>query len=166
LVGYNRADLKAGRLQWTTLTAPRYRERNAHIMEDLKTAGSFSPVETEYITKDGRRVPALVGGTLFRRGDPRALGICFILDLSARKAIEEQKDLFLSITSHELKTPLTALKGTLQLLQRRAERLRGTADAGSSEMDTFLKELTRCLVASVRQVDVQTRLINDLLDVS
>lgn len=166
LVGYTRADLEAGRLRWTMLTVPEYRERNAHIIKNLIFTGSFAPVETEYITKEGRRVPALVGGTLFRLGDPRALGMCFILDLSARKAIEEQKDLFLSITSHELKTPLTALKGTLQLLQRRAERLRRAVESGSAEVDLFLKELTRCLTTSVRQVDVQTRLINDLLEIS
>lgn len=166
LVGYTRADLEAGWLRWTTLTAPEYRERNAHIIEDLIVTGSFSPVETEYISKEGRRVPALVGGTLFRTGDPRALGICFILDLTARKAIEEQKDLFLSITSHELKTPLTALKGMLQLLQRRAERLSRIRERSSSEISRFLKELTRSLGISTRQVDVQTRLINDLLDVS
>ncbi len=166
LVGYTRADLEAGRLRWTTLTAPEYRERNAHIIEDLLMTGSFSPVETAYITREGRRVPALVGGTLFRTGDPRALGMCFILDLTARKAIEEQKDLFLSITSHELKTPLTALKGLLQLLQRRAERLSRAGEKSSAEISHFLKELTHNLEISIRQVDVQTRLINDLLDVS
>lgn len=137
-----------------------------HIVEELQETGSFSPVETEYITREGRRVPALVGGALFRQGGPDTLGISFILDLTARKAIEEQKDLFLGITSHELKTPLTALKGTLQLLQRRTERLKRATNHNSPEEQAFLQELESSLTSSLRQVDIQTRLINDLLDIS
>ncbi len=166
LVGYTRADLEAGRLEWTTLTAPEYWERNARIMKELLATGSFSPIETEYISKEGTRVPALVGGALFRQQGSETLGICFILDLTARKAIEQQKDLFLGMTSHELKTPLTALKGTLQLLQRHAQRLSRTEIFSSPEGQRFVSELSQRLATALRQVDAQTRLINDLLDVS
>jgi signal transduction histidine kinase len=72
----------------------------------------------------------------------------------------------LGMTSHELKTPLAALKGTFQLLQRRVKRLGTQADHLSPEVSAFLNDLSKRLAASVRQVDVQTRLINDLLDVS
>lgn len=166
LVGYTREDLEAGQLHWTTLTAPDYRARNVHVIEELLATGSFAPIETAYLSKEGTRVPALVGGTLFRQHDPSSLGISFIIDLTARKAIEQQKDLFLGMTSHELKTPLTALKGALQLLQRQAQRL-GYADLLSlSDRQRFVNDLTQRLATALRQVDVQTRLINELLDVS
>lgn len=40
------------------------------------------------------------------------------IDITKRKNYEAQKDDFLGIASHELKTPITSLKGTIQLLTR------------------------------------------------
>ncbi|HEU5378318.1 MAG TPA: PAS domain-containing protein, partial [Ktedonobacteraceae bacterium] len=45
-----------------------------------------------------------------------------IEDITARKELERQEDLMLGMTSHELKTPLAALRGMLQLVQRRLKR--------------------------------------------
>lgn len=41
-----------------------------------------------------------------------------VADITKRKNYESQKDDFLGIASHELKTPVTGLKGTIQLLER------------------------------------------------
>lgn len=41
-----------------------------------------------------------------------------VMDITALKQIQQQKDDFISIASHELKTPLTSLKASLQLLDR------------------------------------------------
>lgn len=41
-----------------------------------------------------------------------------IEDVTERRAIEQRKDDFLSIASHELKTPLTTIKGYIQLINR------------------------------------------------
>ncbi|MBV9616603.1 MAG: response regulator [Ktedonobacteraceae bacterium] len=62
------------------------------------------------------------------------------------------KDEFLSIASHELKTPLSSLKGMTQLLRRRLER------AGSSEA-SYLANMEN----SIRRMEV---LVNDLLNIS
>jgi PAS domain S-box-containing protein len=40
-----------------------------------------------------------------------------VIDITERKQAEQHKDEFLSIASHELKTPLTSIKGYLQLAQ-------------------------------------------------
>jgi PAS domain S-box-containing protein len=167
MLGYNQQDVEAGRMQWKAMTPPDYQEQTAQAIEQLRTTGTFEPFEKEYLAKDGkRRIPVLIGGALFQPASSSQLVLCFILDLSARKTIERQKDLFLSMTSHELKTPLTALKGTLQLVERRMRRALSTQDHLSPRMKKFFDSLTDSLTDSTRQIDVQTRLINDLLDVS
>jgi len=165
LLGYTREDLIAGRMQWTTMTPPEYQARDVQAGEEELATGTFMPFEKEYVAKDGKRVPVLTGGTRLRQVDSSPLAITFVLDLTARKELERQKDLFLGMTGHELKTPLAVLRGTLQLGQRRLKRIT-TTEHVSPEWKTFVQDLTKELEDSVRQIDVQTRLINDLLDVS
>src|SRR5712692_10331881 len=74
-------------------------------------------------------------------------------EIMERKKLERQKDEFISMASHELKTPVTSLKGFLGLLQR---RLATHADE---------KEL-HYLARMDTQVQKLTKLINDLLDLS
>jgi two-component system, sensor histidine kinase and response regulator len=67
-------------------------------------------------------------------------------------AANAAKDEFLSIASHELKTPLSSLKGMTQLLRRRLER------AGSNEAGSLVN-----MENSIRRMEV---LVNDLLNIS
>jgi signal transduction histidine kinase len=77
---------------------------------------------------------------------------------AARDLAEEAirlRDLFFSIASHELKTPLTSLLLQIQLLQRRSQR-----NANLAEQD----QRTLAIVAS--QTQRLDRMISSLLDVS
>lgn len=62
------------------------------------------------------------------------------------------KDVFMSMVSHELKTPLTTLKGITQMLSRRIER-----------GDQIEQQNLTLLESSVRRME---RLVNDLLSTS
>jgi PAS domain S-box-containing protein len=68
---------------------------------------------------------------------------------STQKAVRA-RDEFLSIASHELKTPITSLKLQLQILQRQNENA----------------NIEKPLRNAVGQIDRLTLLVNDLLDVS
>lgn len=162
---YTREDLQAGRMQWMEMTPLEYREESIQHMGELLTTGIMQPFEKEFVTNTGKRVPALLGSTLIRQGGSEPLMLTFILDLTARKELERQKDLMLGMTSHELKTPLTALKGTFQLIQRRVKRLVTKTDV-PVEVRESLTDLSERLDTCARQVDAQTHLINDLMDVS
>lgn len=74
-------------------------------------------------------------------------------EIEYRKDAERKKDEFISIASHELKTPLTSIKGYLQLLQRNIER-------GNTE------NIEHQLNKAQNQVEKLNELVSDLLDLS
>ncbi|EFH84359.1 PAS domain S-box protein [Ktedonobacter racemifer] len=166
LLGYTQEDLATGQMKWDIITTPQTRARDTETIEEALRTGVAQPYEIEYLTKSGKRVPALIGRALFRREGSPPLFLCFVLDQTYRKEAEKQKDLFLGITGHELRTPLAALRGTLQLIERRLRRFINKTDNLTPEMVSFFEGIQKNLANGVRQVDVQTRLINDLLDVS
>jgi PAS domain S-box-containing protein len=74
-------------------------------------------------------------------------------DITERMLAEQRKDEFISMASHELKTPVTSLKGFVYVLQR---RLRKQGDAQALH---YLERIDT-------QLDKLTRLVSDLLDLS
>lgn len=80
-------------------------------------------------------------------------GIGTFMDVTSRRLITQGKDDFISIASHELKTPVTSLKASLQLLERSHNRL----PEESRE---------KLISQSIRSLENLSRLINDLLDTS
>jgi signal transduction histidine kinase len=80
--------------------------------------------------------------------------------LAEHQESERQKDEFLSIVSHELKTPLTPLKALAQLLRLRLRRHR--EDGRPLDLDSLDSNLRTI----ERQVDRMAGLVNDLLEVS
>ena len=87
ILGYDREDIVSGRVRWTELSAPEWRERDVLTLAALNSTGAVQPFEKEYIRKDGSRVPVLIGAALFKEGGDE--GLAFVLDLTERKRIEE-----------------------------------------------------------------------------
>ncbi|MVN90579.1 ATP-binding protein [Mucilaginibacter aquatilis] len=58
------------------------------------------------------------GNPLFRPDGSFAGYIITCVDITEQKELEQRKDDFISIASHELKTPLTSLKASLQLMDK------------------------------------------------
>ncbi|RYF23432.1 MAG: hybrid sensor histidine kinase/response regulator [Flavobacteriales bacterium] len=74
-------------------------------------------------------------------------------EIEFRKEAERKKDEFISIASHELKTPLTSVKGYVQLLERSVNK---------GDTETVKKHLAKAQV----QLEKLNSLIADLLDIS
>jgi PAS domain S-box-containing protein len=87
MVGYDREDLVSGRMRWTDLTPPEWRDRDARRLPELKMTGSLQPFEKEYFRRDRSRVPVLIGAATFEEGGYQ--GVAFVLDLTERKCAEE-----------------------------------------------------------------------------
>jgi PAS domain S-box-containing protein len=86
IIGYDRGDLTAGRLNWRDLTPPEWHEADDRRAAQLEASGTAQPYEKEYLRKDGTRVPVLVGAAVYegRSGE----GVGFVLDLTDRKRAE------------------------------------------------------------------------------
>ena len=87
IVGYDHEDLVAGRIRWTDLTPPEWRDRDTRLIQEHKVTGILPPFEKEYFRKDGSRVPVLIGVATFQEGGDQ--GVAFVLDLTERKRGEE-----------------------------------------------------------------------------
>lgn len=87
IVGYDRADLQAGKVNWQTLTPPEYAHLNQAAISELTKSGAFSAFEKEYLHKDGHRIPVLVGGALL---DEAQQTVGFVLDLTEHKQAENK----------------------------------------------------------------------------
>ncbi|MDE3230029.1 MAG: PAS domain-containing sensor histidine kinase, partial [Chloroflexota bacterium] len=102
----------------------------------------------------GKDVEALIRCTPWRDTRNQIAGAVGVFtDITTISALERQKDEFLGIASHELKTPLTSLKILAQLIGR---KLTASGDAREQE------QAERMNVSIIRM----ERLIGDLLDVS
>ncbi len=94
--------------------------------------------------------------------DGRVDGIAFfgfdVTDLikaqQATKQLMQRKDEFMSIASHELKTPITSLKGSLQIATRLVQK------------DGHMKSIFPFIEKAGKQTGRLTALVDDLLDVT
>jgi PAS domain S-box-containing protein len=162
LVGYTREELLAGQISWRALTAPEYLSLEEQIIPELLEHGACKPFEKAYITKEGKRVPVLLIGVRLEETSDRCL--FFVLDMAEQKGLEKQRELLVGVIGHELRTPLTAIKGNLQLAQRRFHRyIQGHHDQPAKD-SLSLAKIETSLEQAHRQIRVQERLINDLLE--
>lgn len=79
--------------------------------------------------------------------------ICSCIDITDLKRDEQRKNDFIGMVSHELKTPLTAINGFVQVLQSKAKK---------ESNDYFLLALDKTL----NQIRKMTTMINGFLNVS
>ncbi|MBV9124047.1 MAG: PAS domain S-box protein, partial [Planctomycetes bacterium] len=82
-----------------------------------------------------------------------AMVVTIIHDVTEQIVAEQRKDEFISMTSHELKTPVTSLKGFTHVLQRRLTK------QGDEQALHYLSRMDA-------QLNKLTKLIGDLLDIS
>jgi PAS domain S-box-containing protein len=88
IVGYSRPELLSGQVGWAGMTPPEYRAADAHALDILRQGATCPPYEKEYIRKDGRRIPVLIGAALLEGSQEN--GVAFVLDLSERKTAEAE----------------------------------------------------------------------------
>jgi PAS domain S-box-containing protein len=87
IIGYQRDDLRKGRLSWAELTPPEWHYVSRRAVAQLRTKGVCDLFEKEYIRRDGARVPVLVAAAAIE--GTKGENVAFVLDVSERKRAEE-----------------------------------------------------------------------------
>lgn len=116
--------------------------------------GQIFHAEFRIVRADNNSIRWMNGyGRTIEKGDDgkakRMVGVMY--DMTERKKLEQQKDEFIGIASHELKTPVTSISGYTQILQHRFEK------ANDVESSQLMQRLNH-------QVNRLSNLIKDLLD--
>lgn len=101
------------------------------------------------------RIVALTATPIHHDGATPDGAVVVLRDISAQKRTEQEKDSFLSLISHEIKSPLTSIKGFSQLALRALE-----VD------DDSLHRATKHLRVIEQQADRIGHLVSDLSDVA
>jgi PAS domain S-box-containing protein len=104
---------------WRELLPPRGDADYDRILGDL-WAGRAAHLETVALRPGGQHIEVSVGLAphLGLLGELTAIS-AIVRDISERKALERMQQEFLAMASHELRNPLTAIRGYAQLMRRR-----------------------------------------------
>jgi len=111
---------------------------------------------------DGSIVPVLLNAAPVQDSDGNfTRGLAVFQDITALKELERHKDEFISVASHELRGPLTVIRGQAQLLQRQLRR-----QEKQGELPPTLLHSMESMESIQAQTARMNDLVNDLLDAS
>lgn len=125
------------------------------IATTIRTGEVVSGMELLVRAPTGAEVPVLVSAAPVKDpGGPTMAVVAVFREIAALKEASRLKDEFVSVVSHELRSPLTPIRGFVQLVARDLTR-----EGGHEPQVKRLNSIAG-------QVDRMTRLVDDLLDVS
>jgi PAS domain S-box-containing protein len=136
-----------------------------HIITQIRSGKRVNHFDTIRRRKDGREINVSITVSPIKDKKGKIIGASKIArDITEKKEMEKQRELltqklqelndykdeFMAMASHELKTPLTVIKANLQILEHKMKA------------DNKIEFVNK----TIRQVNKLTDLITDLLDVS
>jgi PAS domain S-box-containing protein len=148
LSGYTKDDFHVGKVRWDEVTPPEFMQATLTSREELRTSGENTPYQKQCIRPDGSRWWGLFAGKRLSKNEC----VEFVVDITEQKQNEQRKNDFISMVSHELKTPLTSTIGYIQVSQKKAA-MKGDQVTGSM------------LERASKQLKKMTNLINGFLNV-
>lgn len=147
--GKSRTSLQGVELQ-EAIGAANYQQILPYV--EMTLTGKAVTFETQFTSPQGK--PYWIDATYIPDfaldGEVKGF-FSMIIDITERKAVEQMKNEFVSIASHEMRTPLTAIHGVMKLLN--TGRLGELTASGQKMADMALRNSDRLV-----------RLVSDLLD--
>ena len=86
-------------------------------------------------------------------------------ELALREA-NHLMDEFIAIAGHEIRTPLTTIKGSVQLAKRQLKKVMKRDAALPDDVKSLITSVQDLIDRAERQIGMQNRLVSDLLDVA
>lgn len=124
------------------------------IDEAMSGATTTMVNHTMLIRKDGTKIPVADSAAPILNAEATIKGVVVVFrDVSKERQLEQLKDEFVSLASHELRTPMTAIRGFISMIM----------DGDYGAVPTTLKEPLQDIGAST---DRLIHLVNDMLNVS
>ena len=166
LWGYSPNEVLGNPVVETCFPKSEFPKYEKEMRTTLKT-GKIASFETLALTKDKKKIPVFIKGSTIKDKKGKFIGFIGVFrDISQQKKIErrrkevlklkevgELKSRFLTITSHELKTPLTPAKIQTQML------LQGEL----GELNEKQKKSFEIVLRNINRLD---ELISDILEIS
>lgn len=139
---------------WVNTILPEDRQQTTDKFHSYLIERCFHDLEFRFLHVDGNIHWVAASGKPQFSHDGKFTGyIGAFVDITEQKKLQQQKDEFIGIASHELKTPITSIKAYTQILERMLMKSGNVNDAGMMrKMDAQINRLTS--------------LIGDLLDVT
>ncbi|MEX2263142.1 MAG: PAS domain S-box protein [Bryobacteraceae bacterium] len=126
LAGRTREELASnGGFSWADLPPPELRERDEEAIREALRTGASNVYETEYVHRDGKRVPVMAG--LAPVGESVGKWVAVVIDISERKKLEaqllhaaklESLGVLAGGIAHDFNNLLTGILGNASLLQQ------------------------------------------------
>lgn len=162
-------------------------DKNINIIDELKHSKSVTRRDDlSYVFKDGEKIrlettytPIRGGYNRSKRGEVNHGYIIIMRDITKSKSLEEERNEFISVISHELRTPITITEGTISNIQEMMEHTNITSRMLSDSISvahdqilllanivndlSALSRAERGMDNEQQEVDVHN-LIHDLLD--
>jgi len=146
---------------WLSSVVEEDKENASDLLQECARERRYYKTEFRFRRSDGEIRWGLTEGYPYYDSNGQFAGYAgSVTDITELKKLEERKDDFIKMASHELKTPITSINGYVQLLvniynELDDEKIVGTRDTVRSSLQTISK-----------QVNKLTRLISELLDLS
>lgn len=131
------------------LVAPEFRP----LVQQYIETGSEQSYESRALRRDGSVVPVEVHGRPIRY-QGRQARVAAVRDITERKKLEEDREVYLHTISHDLRTPLAIIQGHAQLLHAILEE---------KALDGELRDSLSAILRSVQGMNI---LIQDLVDLA
>lgn len=125
------------------------------ILQAMEEGVTVTGVELVVRTPNGNTIPVVASAAPLRSDNGEIDAVVGVFqDVGPLKEAERLRDEFISVVSHELRSPLTPIRGFAQIIARELDR-----EGNHEQHVTWLNTLQR-------HTDRLTRLVDDLLDVS